>query len=1102
MSNNIKFNIEQPSNEDLFTGNGHLASALAIKQTLEQQSEIKILGLEGELGAGKSSIIKMLESKLDSSYKFIYFDISTYYHNSFKSEFIKHFSNSLINSFNENINSNNIELATNKALGKTFVYKKETQSNISWLVFIFAISIIFSVRYFNDALNIFISTIGSWFGNKPYTPSFDATVTCLLGLSPLITIAANSLCNVIRKNKTRKINSIGDLLKRNSADTITETLMVNKDVGGFELKEAFEEMLKEIPTNNVIVLILDNIDRIEKDKLGEIWSDIDIFSNVNSKNLKIILPFSERHVSKALNKEDATEGREYISKKLPVVFKAPPVVTANWRELFNSIWNDSIQNYDGLEQSKNLISTWMKSGHQITPRFIKRHINDIASILSCNTSISNAAICSAYVLACRNNGIDISTLLSDVTKIDDHEDLPWKEYVKQIVNTHKILDSINNRKSWTTEIACIHYQTTSDIARSELLDEPIRNGFSKNSPREVISLSNVYGYDIVLDKITSDIGYIECIKFCAIALDEGDETGSNNDWLEKWIPKFSSMPDSTAPLVQFDEPYIQSIIRLQESNFIPTLDNIRLYKSKIEQQKSQPTNDDFSELYLCFLALKKTDEIPNLVQNPTSESLLLLWEHREDYIDWNITDLDIKEGTAIECIEQLISNENLDYSFIRWSIRFIRLDRDKIYTYINNSERILIPVSQNRTNADALMCLPFTHEWYTDDFLPLLIDSYNSFISLDKKAINTEEKEELNSVWMAIIMAQITTSEKYDSTFIISNNGTSTNYSVGSLLEMLAAKVTTKKYEQYLSELLVLSPRMSSLYKSLTSAVGNYYKASIRELITRFKFNALDIKQTIHEHYESYRSLLTDAEASHFISELYRWNIHYKQVDISLWTTDFISDALTYSKSQWGQIFESNFISKSNSIDYWLDAFENEKSYFSEYICWLSDNKTQAPNQDDIVAAMKAMFENISTANTYKSMQTELIEKTVLLLDPKHRSALKRYFSNRVMLVSTNQEEKIAIIATYGSLFSLSVTNDSSVHESYILLIESTTDEGVLQWLSRQDFKINQWSFKNITELESALSTPPYIDIFASLLKKIKVRLAKIKKETQIDEVK
>lgn len=1100
MNNNIKFNIEQPSNEDLFTGNGHLSSALAIKRTIEQQIEINIIGLEGELGAGKSSIIKMLESELDERYKFIYFDISTYYHGSLKSEFIKFFSKELLNSFDSNVNKEAIDAATNRALGKTFVYKKETQSNINWFVFIFALSIIFSVRYFNDAINILANTLTSLFSSDPYNPSINATVTFLLGMSPLLTLCFNYFNNRNRVKNGAPPSLIGDLLKRNGSDTITETLLINKEVGGYELKEAFEEMLKEIPNDNTVVLVLDNIDRIEKDKLGEIWSDIDIFSSAGSENFKIILPFSEKHVSQALNSDDPNEGKEYISKKLPVVFKAPPVVTANWRELFNSIWNDSIENFNGLEQSKNLISTWIKYGNQITPRFIKRHINDIASILSSNASISNAAICSAYVLACKNNGVDISTLLSDVTRVDNRENLPWKDHVKQIVNTHRILDSISGRDNWTTEIACVHYQTTADIARSELLDEPIRSGFSKNSPSEVIALSNVYGYDIVLDKITNDIGYIECIKFCAIAVDESE---SNNDWVKKWIPKFNLMSDSTTPFVQFDESFIRSIIKLQENNISPTLENIKIHKDRIEQQKTQLTKNDFSELYLCFLALKKTVDIPNVVQSPTSESLLILWEDREDFVDWDINHLNIKESTAIDCIEQLISKskENLDFSFMRWSIRFIRLDRDKVYTYIDNSERILIPVRDNLTNADSLMCLPFTHDWYSNDFLTLLIDSYSSFISVDKKTMNAEEQEELNSVWMAVIMARIATSEKYDSTFTISEESSQNNYSVESLIEKLSTKVTSKKYEQYLSELLIFSPRMSTLYKSITSVVGKYYEASVRELITSFKFNALEIKQIIHEHYESYRRLLTDIEASRFISELYRWNVHYKQVDISLWTTNFISDALTHSNNQWGKIFESNFISKSNNIDYWLDVFENKHPYLEEYISWLSDNKKQIANQDKIVAAMKALFENTSTSNKYKSTQSEFITQVIALLDAKHKNALKRYFSNRVMLVNTNQEEKIAIIATYGDIFSLSVTNDSGVHESYILLIESTTDENVLQWLSKQDYKINQWSLKNITELESVLSTPPYSNIFASLIEKLKSRLKKLHKETERDEV-
>ena len=591
MERKIHFNLEVPSDTDLFSGNGHISSARAIKQALEQQDNLNIIGLEGDLGAGKSSIIKMLESLLDKKYKFIYFDISTYYHSSFKSEFIKFFSSALKDSFQEKINHKSIDESANKALGRTFSYEKKTKSNISWWVFSFAISIVFSVRYFNDSIKILMDTLEMILGPDKYAPSVRDTITCALGLSPFLIAFGNYIREISNKGSKDIKFSLGDLLKKNSTDTITETLLINKEVGSYELKQTFFKMLEEIPNESVVILVLDNIDRVEKESLGEIWGDIDIFTNVKTGQLKMIIPFSERHVSKALNKDDPEEGKEYISKKLPVVFKAPPVVTANWRDLYDICWHDTIKGYDGLEQSKNLISIWLTHGHQITPRLIKRHINDIASILSCNTTISNAAACAAYLLCCKTYNIDISTLLSKTEKLDTK-----CAHYNEIQATHKALDKTDCRDDWIADIICIHYQTTIDIARSELLGEPIRTGISNNTPSEVISLKNIYGYDIVLEKIAEEIGFIDCIKFCAATL----EDESNLEWLTHWLPRFNLLSDASSNIDKLDSDFVNSIVKLQENNLTPSWIALTHIKTESSHQLKHLMRM-FSESYIFVL---------------------------------------------------------------------------------------------------------------------------------------------------------------------------------------------------------------------------------------------------------------------------------------------------------------------------------------------------------------------------------------------------------------------------------------------------------------------------------------------------------------------
>lgn len=1079
MNKNIKFNIEQPSNEDLFTGNGHLASALAIKNTLEQQSEIKIIGLEGELGAGKSSIIKILESKLDKHYKFIYFDISTYYHNSFKSEFIKFFSNSLLESFEGSVNKRGVESATNKALGKTFVYNKETQSRINWLVFIFAISIIFSVRYLNDAINIFSDTLKAIVGPGSYTPSFKSTITCLLGLSPLIALLINWLNNIARKKKNKKLNLIGDLLKRNSSDTITETLLINKEVGGFELKEAFEDMLKEIPSDCTVVLILDNIDRIEKDKLGEIWSDIDIFSTANAENFKIILPFSERHVSQALNKDDPNEGKEYISKKLPVVFKAPPVVTASWRDLFDMLWRDSLPEYEGIEESKNLISIWKSSDVQITPRFIKKHINDVASVVACNSSIKNAAFCSAYILACRYNNVAVTELLSN--NIGDEE-----KYKKEILSTHKLLDKLESKDKWFTELSCIHYQTSPDIARSELLDDPIRIAISTNNPKTVIELSNLYGYDIVLKSISDDVSYLDFTKLCATAIDEKIE--GYTDWIKKWIPVFNSSPEARKPITNNDKNFIESIISLKNNNYSPNTDSIRSYKETLEKSDIDIIHNNLYIFYLCYTALKDECEIPNLVLVPDSKTVLLLWEERDIFIDWKIRDIDINRKTFITALEAFRSNEELDFSFMRWGMKCFDIDNTAPYLQIKLPAEIITPFN-GILDADRLMCLAYTKEWYDSNFISTIYPLYKRHALAKVKGSLIDNRPVLDDILAAHILVQTLHFALYDSNinYIDESTSIATTISVQEVIEEITSSLSNDSYSDYIFELLNFITDFSRLHDALTSVNKSIYIEPIRKLIVSQRYNALSIEDIIQREYKTYRDILTTIEEiKEFISYLYRWEHLFNNLSIGLWSPEFIADSLEHNQEEWGTLFEKEFTSISSSTEFWVDNLTQDAQYITIYLSWLIENKKHLQNQDYIVGAIKTLHSDITELKDIEVKSGKTIDYIFSLLDLKNIKLVTRHFQNKIMQLGTSELEKYAIIILFGSWFKLKATRDHSIQELYISLIESTKDERVLNWFSEQDFKLNQWSNENIVELEAVLSGEPYKSHFHKLKPKIK----------------
>ncbi|KPX04249.1 P-loop NTPase fold protein [Pseudomonas syringae] len=68
----ISFQDEQPSELDVFPGGSHDKVATAICSYVADDQNSRVVGLDGEFGSGKSSILKMLDLKLrglESKYK-------------------------------------------------------------------------------------------------------------------------------------------------------------------------------------------------------------------------------------------------------------------------------------------------------------------------------------------------------------------------------------------------------------------------------------------------------------------------------------------------------------------------------------------------------------------------------------------------------------------------------------------------------------------------------------------------------------------------------------------------------------------------------------------------------------------------------------------------------------------------------------------------------------------------------------------------------------------------------------------------------------------------------------------------------------------------
>lgn len=505
---------DAPSKIDMFEGKAHENLAQKISE-IAQDDDINIIGLDGYLGSGKSTIIDMAIDKISGNdIHVIKFDSEIYHYGATKKALI----DILYDGFKKTPNVNVDELLKCKdlALGNIYNYKKIINSKISIWTVAFICSTVLSLQ----SLRYFISDLSGLFttDHLPFSYYVKVALEFILVFSPVaIGLFYVNGKNISEENGIKKIKkpSLGDILKRNSEDTITEKIIINKEVGTLELKSALEGFVKCTPESARLILIVDNLDRISPTKIKEIWSDIELITEIAGSNLKIIIPYSGKHVARALS-DDGHEGLEFISKRIPVTFFVPPLISAGWRNGFIDFWKETFETFDENEcyEICELIERWLPKNYStVTPRFIKRIINDIkVTSLTFPSFTHDKILVSFYVLMCRYSLLDFKSLILNYDERKQKDDDIFDVVRMQVTHRqfNRIFDSVDD---WKKGLICIHFQTNSEFAISELIEDPLLNSIKYRKPKEYIELSSMYGFDKTWRKALHESSIEDLILF-------------------------------------------------------------------------------------------------------------------------------------------------------------------------------------------------------------------------------------------------------------------------------------------------------------------------------------------------------------------------------------------------------------------------------------------------------------------------------------------------------------------------------------------------------------------------------------------------------------
>ncbi|GAA5036726.1 hypothetical protein GCM10011506_29840 [Marivirga lumbricoides] len=388
---------EEATNKDLFGNKAHERIAKTIYQTIKENDKGLAIGIEGEYGSGKSTVVRHLKEQLDKEkdlYATFYFDAWAHESDPLRRVFLE----SMIKSCCEEKNEDISILQSNIKYNKT-TDEKSKKGKIS------KFAIVFSVILFLIPVGIQL------LGNVNYSNltlictecNIDWLFVCGLffSLFPILLIV---LKIIYLKSSGKDILDLSQwqFINRSLSSTPDEKVITEQERTSIEFQEYFDQILNKIfiEKDKKLIIFIDNLDRIEEDQALKVFSTLQIFlqhrngiESTNSLHDKIytVIPFDpsgigllweQRNSNSLLShvKKPANNSISFLDKILQVRINVPNPVVKGWKETSGKLIDQSLSkwNRDEINVVKNVFHfTNTSPDFNPKPREIKIYINQV-----------------------------------------------------------------------------------------------------------------------------------------------------------------------------------------------------------------------------------------------------------------------------------------------------------------------------------------------------------------------------------------------------------------------------------------------------------------------------------------------------------------------------------------------------------------------------------------------------------------------------------------------------------------------------------------------------------------------------------------------------
>lgn len=499
---------DEPEENDAFSGpHQRIADALA---GLIQPADAKgiSIGVEGSWGSGKSTVARLLTRKLDNDKNIatVSFDAWAHEGDPLRRTFLE----AIINELKDRGWTRTDWQETIDKLARRLeeVTTKDKLSIKPWgRVLAFTLLLIpIGGAFINAALREDI-TLHKW------------KFIILLAIGLILSFAPFLILLLKIKDES---NLLSLFLNKGPTEKTTITNRTANPTS-IEFEEQFNKLLEEVLKDNQkrIVLILDNLDRVDAKDALSIWSTLQTFFQHKGtkralwhERLWLLVLYDLNGLSQLWEGSDGKTAVSFIDKSFQVRFEVPALVTSDWRKFLMDQLARAFPDHSesDLHEVYRVLATHVALINQrLTIRELKLFVNQIGAIHKqwaagaerASDAFPLALI--AYYVLLRRTGTNVVNALFNA-------EFPGKAYEELLGDTAR------------ENLAAIVFNVEVDVARQLLFSDKIKNALTLGSADELKKVASLLrrGFWEVLEQTAKEWATNETVKVAdaAIALDE------------------------------------------------------------------------------------------------------------------------------------------------------------------------------------------------------------------------------------------------------------------------------------------------------------------------------------------------------------------------------------------------------------------------------------------------------------------------------------------------------------------------------------------------------------------------------------------------------